>query len=225
MKRFFDQELRVLQAHITEMGEKAIEQVKLSIRALMEGDIELAARVKAQDDRLDALEMEIDSEAIRYISLRFPVARELRLVVVGMKAGGDLERVGDEAANIAKQVENIGSAPHAGPIRDDLAKMAALVIEMLRDALDSLLEGDEEKALSICKRDEEIDHLNKRMHEGLLFRMTTEPENVSTALELIFVSRALERIADHATNLAEEVIFLLRARDIRHRGIAREGVS
>jgi phosphate transport system protein len=172
--------------------------------------------VRAHDEELDRLEMKIDGEAFSYMSLRAPVARELHLVIVGMKAGGDLERVGDEATNIAKRVRKAGSPPPAGPISEDFGRMASLVLSLLRDALESLLQADTDKALAILARDEEIDQLNKRLCKSLTAYMVEKPERVPAALEFLFVSRSLERIGDHATNLAEEVVFLLRGKDIRH---------
>lgn len=222
MKRFFEKELQVLRSHLMQIGQKAIEQVQLSFQSLVQGDVELAARVRARDDELDDLEMRIDAEAIAYMSLRAPVAGELRLVVVGMKAGHDLERVGDEATNIAKRVKKLATPLPAGEIHDDLSRMAAMVLAMLRDALDSLLEADAERALAICSRDKEVDRLNKRICKTLTLRMTEQPEFLPVALELLFVSRSLERIGDHATNLAEEVIFLLRGKDIRHAPLSDE---
>lgn len=217
MKRFFEQDLKILRTHLVQMGQLAIDQTQLAVRALMEGDLELVRQVRAQDDAIDALEMEIDAEAIRYMSLRAPVAKELRLVVVGMKASHDLERVGDEAVNIAKRTKKLTAPLPAGPIRDDLSAMAAIVLEMLRDALDSLLDADDAKAASICQRDKDVDRLDKKIYKEITQRMATDSDFVPLAPELLFVARSLERIADHATNVAEEVIYLLRGVDIRHK--------
>lgn len=216
MKRFFEQELQVMRSHLVQMGQKAIEQVDFSVQALMNRDVELAGRVRTRDDDLDSLEIEIDAEAVSYISLRAPVARELRLLIVGMKAGGDLERVGDEAVNIAKRVKKLPGPLEAGSMRDELGRMAAMVIGMLQKALDAFLEGDEEKAISICRQDEEVDQLDKKIYKNLARRMSEQPDFIPVALELLFVSRSLERIGDHSTNIAEEVIYLLRGKDIRH---------
>lgn len=199
------------------MGQKAIEQVGLAMKALMEGDLELAARVRAQDDALDVLEMEIDAEATGYISLRAPVARELRLVVVGMNAGRDLERVGDEANSIAKRVKRISRPLPPGATRDEIGRMAGMVVVMLQDSMDAFLQGDDEKALDLSRRDEEVDRLEKKISKEITRTMMEDPAFIPIGLELLFVARSLERIADHATNIAEEVVYLLRGKDIRHK--------
>lgn len=205
-----------MRSHLVQMGHKAVEQVELSMKALIEGDTALAASVRSHDDDLDDLEMEIDAEAISYISLRAPVARELRLVVVGMKAAQDLERVGDEAANIAKRVKRLRGPLPAGPTRDEFRRMADMVIQMLQEALESFLQGDEAKALSICRRDEEVDQLEKKIYKEITSRMSEHPDFFTAGIELLFVTRSLERMADHSTNIAEEVIYLLRGKDVRH---------
>lgn len=215
MKRFFDEELDQLRSHLTAMGTKAITQVRKAVRALMEKNPVLAEEVRANDNDLDRLEMEVDAEVLRYMGLRAPVARDLRLVVVGMKAGHDLERVGDEANNIAKRVKRFSLQPPVKPF-PDLPRMASLVEELLRDALDAFFEGNVEKSLMVCQRDKEVDALNKEIYAGLATGMAANPAIIPAALELMFVSRSLERIGDHATNIAEEVIFLLRGKDIRH---------
>ena len=138
MKRFFDSELDALRSHLVQMGEKSIEQVRLAMRAVVESDPEIARQVRADDDVLDRLEVLIDEEGVRYMSLRNPVATDLRLVVVGMKAGHDLERVGDEANNIAKRAIRLAAEPPIKPFVD-LPRMAAIALEMLRDALDCFL--------------------------------------------------------------------------------------
>ncbi len=215
MKRFFDEELDQLRSHLVSMGNLAISQVRKAVRALMDKDPGLAGEVRAGDNDLDRLEMEVDAEAISFMSLRAPVARDLRLVVVGMKAGHDLERVGDEANNIAKRVKRVCTQPPVKPF-PDLPRMAGLVEELLRDALDSFFEGDEAKALGVCERDKEVDRLNKEIYRGLASAIAAQPDILPAALELMFVSKSLERIGDHATNIAEEVIYLLRGKDIRH---------
>ncbi len=216
MKRFFDEELDTLRSHLVLMAEKAIEQVRSAVKALVELDVELVRRVRQADDELDQLEIRIDEEAIRYVGLRGPVAGELRLVIVGMKASHDLERVGDEATNIAKRAVSLAAA--GGRIRDsgEISRMTEIAVAMLRDAFDSFLEGDEAKAVAICRRDREVDEINRTIHRDLTAHLTAHPEDTVPVIELLFVSKSLERIADHATNIAEEVIYLMRGRDVRH---------
>lgn len=215
MKRFFHSELETFRSHLVLMGEKAIEQVRQAVKAVEDHDVVLAEKVVAGDEEIDRLEVEIDMEAFRYLSLRAPVATELRLIVAGMKAGDNLERVGDEANNIARRVKILAAEPPLKPYID-IPRMAVMATEMIRDALDSFLEGDEEKAIAICKRDAEVDLINKQLYRELTSFVSEDPKNTTRAIELMFISKGLERIADHATNLAEENLFLLRGRDVRH---------
>jgi phosphate transport system protein len=215
MKRFFDNELETFRSHLMLMGETSIRQVRMSLKALVDGDAALADQVIAADDEIDRMEMQIDNEAIAYMNLRAPVATELRLVIVGMKASHDLERVGDEATSIAKRAVRLAAEPPLKPYVD-IPRMANIALEMLRDALDCFLHGDTEKALAVVKRDSEVDAINKQLYRELTSYMIERPQSISRALELMFISKSLERIADHATNIAEEMVFLAHAKDIRH---------
>ena len=215
MKRFFDSELDAFRSHLIQMGEKSIEQVSSAVRALVDADTELARHVRAGDDELDRLEVLIDDEGVRYMSLRNPIATDLRLVVVGMKAGSDLERVGDEANSIAKRAIRLAAEP---PLKEyvDIPRMAEIAQQMLRDALDCFLQHDNEKALAVIRRDEEVDALNKQIYRELAGFMVENPATISRALELMFIAKSIERIADHATNIAEEMVYLAKGEDIRH---------
>lgn len=215
MKRFFDSELDAFRSHLIQMGEKSIEQVRSAVCALVEADTELARKVRAGDDELDHLEVLIDDEGVRYMSLRNPIATDLRLVVVGMKAGSDLERVGDEANNIAKRAIRLAAEP---PLKEyvDIPRMAEIAQQMLREALDCFLQHDNEKALAVIRRDEEVDALNKQIYRELAGFMVENPATISRALELMFIAKSIERIADHATNIAEEMVYLAKGEDIRH---------
>jgi len=215
MKRFFDNELETFRSHLLLMGETSIRQVQDALKALVTADIALADRVIAADDEVDQLEIKIDDEAIAYMNLRAPVATELRLVIVGMKASHDLERVGDEATNIARRAVKLAAEPQLKPYID-IPRMAAIAIEMLRAALDCFLHLDPEKAITVVKRDAEVDALNRQLYRELTSFMIEKPETISRALELMFISKSLERIADHASNIAEEMVFLAQAKDIRH---------
>lgn len=221
MKRFFDAELEAFSSHLVLMGEKAIEQVNRSLQALTEHNISLADQVIAADDELDRLEVAIDDEAIRYMNLRAPIATDLRLVIVGMKASHDLERVGDEATSIARRAVKLASEPQLKPYVD-IPRMAAIAVEMLRDALDCFLHADAKKAVAVVQRDAEVDAINKQLYRELSSFMIERPGTISRALELMFISKSIERIADHATNIAEEMVFLFQARDIRHSDEAKK---
>ncbi len=215
MKRFFDNELETFRSQLLRMGEVSIRQVRDALKALVEGDIGMADQVIAADDELDEMEKRIDTEAIRYMSLRSPVATELRLVIVGMKASHDLERVGDEATSIAKRAIKLSAEPPLKPYVD-IPRMASLAIEMLSDALECFVHADREKAIAVVKRDAEVDAINKQLYRELSSYMVEDPRTTTRALELMFISKSLERIADHACNIAEEMVFLSDAQDIRH---------
>jgi len=215
MKRFFDAELETFRSQLVLMGETAVTQVRSAMQALSEGNPGLAREVIANDDKLDKLEVAMDDEAVRYMNLRAPVATDLRLVIVGMKASHDLERVGDEATSIAKRAARLSAEPPLKPYID-LPRMSTIALEMLRDALDCFLQVDEAKAVAVCRRDAEVDSLNKQIYRELTSFMVEKPETISRAIELMFISKSIERIADHATNIAEEMIYLSKGRDVRH---------
>ncbi len=222
MKRFFDTELETFRSNLVRMGETAIRQVRDAMNALVTADVGLADRVIAADDELDNLEIKIDDEAIRYMNLRAPIATELRLVIVGMKASHDLERVGDEATGIAKRAVRLAAEPPLKPYVD-LPRMANMAIEMLRDALDCFLNGDTDKAVAVIRRDVEVDAINKQLYRELTSFMIEKPGNISRAIELMFISKSIERIADHATNIAEEMIYLAKGKDVRHDAAVKNG--
>jgi phosphate transport system protein len=223
MKRFFDAELEAFRSHLLQMGERAMEQTRLAMKSLTDADLALAEKVIAADDELDRLEVQIDDEAIRYMTLRGPVASELRLIVVGMKASHDLERVGDEATGIARRSRRLAIEPRL-ELYADLPRMATIALSMLRDALDCFVQEDEQKALSVIRRDPEVDNLNRLLYRRLTSYMIEKPDTIARALELMFISKSIERIADHATNIAEEMVFLSKGQDIRHSDIGKQDV-
>lgn len=220
MKRFFDAELESFRSNLLQMGDRSIELVRQSMRALMESDLSLAEKVIQADDEIDRLEVQIDDEAIRYMTLRGPVASELRLIIVGMKASHDLERVGDEATNIARRARRLAIEPKL-ELYSDFPRMTNIALEMLRDALDGFVQEDEQKAISVVRRDSEVDNLNRLVYRRLTSYMIENPDTIARALELMFISKSIERIADHATNIAEEMVFLSKGKDIRHSGISQ----
>ena len=220
MKRFFDSELESLRTHLLQMGDRSIEQTRLALRALMEADLTLADKVIATDDDIDKLEVQIDDEAIRYMTLRGPVASELRVGIVGMKASHDLEREGDEATNIARRARKLAIEPKL-ELYADIPRMANIALEMLRDALDCFVHEDEQKALAVIRRDSEVDNINRLVYRRLTSYMIEKPDTIARALELMFISKSIERIADHATNIAEEMIYLAKGKDVRHTDVAK----
>ncbi|HVZ63472.1 MAG TPA: phosphate signaling complex protein PhoU [Lacunisphaera sp.] len=220
MKRFFDAELENFRSHLLQMGERAIDQTRRAMRALADADIPAADKVIAADDEIDKLEVQIDDEAVRYMTLRGPVASELRLIVVGMKASHDLERVGDEATSIARRARKLAIEPRL-ELYADLPRMTNIALEMLRDALDCFVQEDEVKAIAVIRRDPEVDNLNRLLYRRLTSYMIENPDTIARALELMFISKSIERIADHATNIAEEMVFLSRGQDIRHSEVTK----
>ncbi|MEX0322864.1 MAG: phosphate signaling complex protein PhoU [Puniceicoccaceae bacterium] len=219
MERFFHSELETMKSHLMLMGEKAYEAVECSIQALADRDIDLAEKVIASDDEIDALEIEIDHEATRYLTLRSPVASDLRLITVAIKASHDLERVGDEAHNIAKRARNLILKSKGEYDLLQIREMAEKAKAMLRMSMDCFVNEESEKAQEVLASDAEVDRLNKDNFKGFIKLVKNEPEDTKRYMDLIFISKSLERIADHATNLAEEIIFLTTAAESRHSGL------
>ncbi len=209
MERYFHKELEAIRSKLIFMGEKANEAGRLAVEGFIESDLEKIDAAFAMDDQIDALEVEINRDAVRYITLRSPVSSDVRLVFVSIKASHDLERAGDEAHSIAKRTRSI--LTRDGKINDPVAiqEMSRLAFAMLRDAITSFLEEDLELAQGIIERDKEVDRLNKDNFKKLSHAMNTANGEVSTQIETIIISKSIERIADHAKNLAEEVIYLL----------------
>ncbi len=216
MKRFYDTELDTFRAHFAQMGALACEQVSRAMHALAEQNTRLASEVVAGDDALDRLEILMDDEAVRYMNMRAPVATDLRLLIAGIKASQNLERAGDEAVSIARRVTKL-SAPATLAHVETILRMGAIAGEMLRDALACLATPEiAANAPAVIRRDDEVDALNKQIYRDLSAEMIARPETISFAPELMFIAKSVERIADHATNIAEEMIYLGEARDIRH---------
>lgn len=215
MERHFDEELNELKARLLLMGGRAEAIVHKAIDALKARDEALAEEIFADDRAIDALEIEIDERVIRLLALRQPVGGDLRFVVSALKIGGDLERVGDHAVNIAQSTQRLGRALGLEPLVD-LPRMAILSTRMLTEALDAFVRNDAAAALRILIEDDEVDQMKGQLTEELLATMIERPSAIPRALELILVSRNLERVADLATNIAEEVVFIAEARVVKH---------
>ena len=209
MKRFFHKELEEIRSKIIHIGEKANDVGRLAVGSFIESDLEKAEAAMKMDDKIDALEIEIDRASVRYITLRGPVSSDVRLIFVAIKASHDLERAGDEAHSIAKHTRNIlmrdGKVTKPVAIED----MSGLAFDMMHDAITSFIDEDLELAQGIIKRDKEVDKLNKQNFKELYKEMDGVNGEASTQVETILISKSIERIADHAKNLAEEVIYLL----------------
>ncbi len=210
----FDEELAVLKDKLITMGGLAEAAVRRSLKALLERDDANARHAREQDELLDQLEVEIDELAIALLA-KAPLASDLRLVTVAMKISRDLERVGDEATTIARRALELNVLPPVNRSAE-IVQMSDLALAMLKDALDTFVRGNPAAARSIIPRDREVDRLNKQVHRDLTALMVAQPETITRALALMIVSKALERIADHAKNVAEEVVYLYEGHDIRH---------
>ena len=209
MKRFFHEELENIRGKIILIGEKANAAGRLAVDSFIESNLEKAQAAIKVDDEIDALEVEIDRASVRYITLRSPVSSDVRLIFVAIKASHDLERAGDEAHSIAKRTRNI--LIRDGKVTKPVAieEMSRLAFDMMRDAITSFIDEDLELAQGIIKRDKEVDKLNKQNFKELYKEMGGVNGEASTQVETILISKSIERIADHAKNLAEEVIYLL----------------
>lgn len=214
-QRQFDQELDQLKEMLLTMASHAEQSVTNAIKALTEHDDDLALQVKKDDSILDEFEKEIDETAISLLALKAPLATDLRLITIAMKISHDLERVGDEATTISRRALELNKEPQLKPYVD-IPRMAQMGLEMLHDALDAFVNRDPIKARALIPRDKDVDALNKQLHRELVSFVIENPTTITRALNLMVISKSLERIADHATNVAEEVVYLYEGTDIRH---------
>jgi phosphate transport system protein len=213
--RHFQDELEGLKTRLLEMGGLAEDRVRLAVRALVERDQALVERVLVSDVAINQLHIEIDNRCFKMLALHQPMAVDLRAIVSAVKINTDLERVGDLAVNIAEAVARY--LQHA-PVKEliDIPRMAVIAQDMLRDALDAYVRRDTALAQAVLDRDDELDALKTLVFRELLTHMLRDQVTIEPALDLILISRHLERIGDHATNVAEDVIFMVSARDVRH---------
>jgi phosphate transport system protein len=216
MESHFEHDIGVLKQRLLAMASHAETAVNLALQALLNRDYDLALRVKEDDKIIDRFEVEIDDLAINLLA-KAPLASDLRFVTVAMKISQNLERIGDEAAKIAKRARDLSKEP---PLKLDLElpRMAKLSLEMLKTALDAFVNRNSAAARALIPRDNEVDALNKQINRQLTEHMMSDRESIPRCLNLMIATRSLERVADHATNLAEEVVYLCEAQDIRHVG-------
>jgi phosphate transport system protein len=213
--RHFQEELEQLKKRLLEMGGLAEEHVRLAIKGLVDRDHELIERVLVEDEPINRLHIEIDNRCFTLLALYQPMAADLRTIVAAVKINTDLERVGDLAVNIAEAARRYCTHP---PVKKliDIPRMATIAQTMLRDALDAFVRRDTALAQQVLNEDDRLDSLKTQIFRELLTYMLQDPTTIEPALDLILVSRHLERIGDHATNIAEDVIFIVSARDVRH---------
>jgi len=213
--RLFDAELNEIREKLLEMGGKVELMIANALLSLVERNSELAEETIAFDHEINRLEMEIDEKCLEVLARRQPAARDLRFITLALKIVTDLERIGDQCANIAKRVKELNLEPALKPYID-LPRMAQAASTMVKEALDAFVRGDEALAIKVCEDDQVVDDLNEQIQRELLTFMMGDPSTISRAIRINHVSKCLERIADHATNVAEMVIFMVKGKDIRH---------
>ncbi len=211
----FQEQLELLKERLLVMGGLAEERVRAVVHALVEREIDIVDEVQNGDEPINQLHIEVDARCFKLLALHQPMATDLRAIVAAVKINTDLERVGDLAVNIAEAVRRYLMHP---PVKQliDIPRMAEIAQRMLRNALDSYVRRDTVLAQSVLNEDDTLDALKTQVFRELLTYMLQDPATIEPALDLILVSRHLERIGDHATNVAEDVIFMVSARDVRH---------
>jgi phosphate transport system protein len=213
--RHFQDELELLTSRLLEMGGLAEERVRRAVHGLAERDVDEIHSVLVGDEPVNQLHIEIDNRCFLLLALQQPMAADLRAIIAAVKINSDLERVGDMAVNIGEAARRYASHP---PVKKliDIPRMATTAQNMLRDALDSYVRGDMQLAQHVLDEDDVLDSLKTQVFRELLTYMLQDPSTIEPALDLILISRHLERIGDHATNVAEDVIFMVSGRDVRH---------
>jgi len=214
-RQHFEGDLEALKRRLLHMGSLCEAQTSKALVALMERRAELARSVIESDAAVNLLQIEIDDRCLKMLALQQPMATDLRLITSAMKMGADLERIGDQAVNIAENALRLLETPPLRPVID-IAEMSEIAQKMTRDALDAFVRRDAALAREVLLRDDRVDDLKDRVFRVLLTHMMADPGTIERALGLILISRNIERIADHATNIAEDVIFLVEAKDVRH---------
>ncbi|MHC2994842.1 MAG: phosphate signaling complex protein PhoU [Candidatus Atribacteria bacterium] len=207
-KGYFNNELTDLKESLLKMSNLVEEAINMAIKSLVEQNLDLAAKVIENDDVIDRMELDIEEQCLQMIALRHPIAKNLRIIGCGLKTISDLERVGDHAVSISRASQYLSTKPMVKPLID-IPRMAEIAQNMLKDGLDAYFNGNVELAKEVWLRDEIVDNLNKQIFRELLTFMMEDPHTISRAIHLIFVSDNIERIADHATNLAERVVYIV----------------
>jgi phosphate transport system protein len=213
--RHFHEELSHVKVRLLTMSGEAEAALGLAVEALLERDAEKAARVIRGDRTIDAMEVEIEEQCINLLALQQPMARDLRMLTSALKIANDLERVGDHAVNIAQSADRLAQNRPITP-EPEIVEMARLAREMLADALEAFIRGDAAAGREVCRRDDKVDALHRSVFRILLTHMMEDPHMIGAGMELFLVSRNLERVADLATNIGEDVVFLVEGKSIKH---------
>ena len=215
MERLFDEELKNLKEKLLRMAGLVEESVELAIEAIKDRKDELSQGVLKNEEQINLLDVEVDETCLRLMALRQPMAGDLRFITSAMKIDSELERMGDLAVNVSEQAFILNKLPPLKPLLD-IPRMARLAQAMIRDSINAFINRDEALARSVCERDDEVDALDEQIFRELLTYMMEDAANISRAVALILVSRNLERMADHATNVGEDVIYLVKGKSIKH---------
>jgi len=216
-----EEEINKLKKMLFEMASSAEEMIAKSIKALQENNMVLAEDVIKSDERLNNMEIDIDNQCIRILALYHPEAQDLRTVTMIMKINNDLERIGGHAVNIAEKTLYLADKPPVKPLID-IPKMADRAIEMLQQSLDSFVNKDPKLAIQVCKKDDEVDALEPQIVRELITYMISDPKTIDRSLSLILIARELERVADLATNIAEDTYYLASGKIIKHHSLDGE---
>ncbi len=215
MERHIDVELARLKNELVRMAGLAEAAIGLAVKALVSRDAQVAQQVIASDDAVNTMELEVDELCLRIMALYQPEAKDLRFLAMALKINNDLERMGDQAVNIAERTLELLKEPLLKPLID-IPRMAQIAQAMVKDSLDAFVQQDVPRARAVCQRDDEVDRYDDQMFRELLTYMMQDPKTITRSVNLILVSRHLERIADHATNIAEDVIYLVEGKNIKH---------
>ncbi len=221
MERHFHEQLKKLNDTLLTMAVAVETSIAKAIDALVDRDNKLADEVIASDDKINQLEILIDEQCLKLLATQQPMAIDLRFITSAMKINNDLERMGDHAVNIAERAKILNEQEQLKPLID-IPRMAQITQSMVKDSLDSFINGDVVKAQSICIRDDEVDQLDDQLFRELITYMMNDTKTISRAIDLILISKNLERIADLSTNIAEEVIFIYKAKTIKHHAESKD---
>jgi phosphate transport system protein len=215
ISRIYDAELNDIREKLLEMGGKVELMINDAMKSLVERDSELAARTVDFDHEINRLEVEIDEKCLQVFATRQPAARDLRFLTLALKIVTDLERIGDQCVAVANRAIELNREPPLKPYID-LPRMSRWAGVMVKEALDAFVRYDDGLAMKVCNDDQFVDDLNEQIQRELLTFMMEEPETITRAIKINYISKCIERIADHATNIAEMVIFMVKGKDIRH---------
>jgi phosphate transport system protein len=213
----YAEQLEEIRERVLRMGGLVEQMTRRVIQSLVQRNAELLPEVQSMETQVNQLHIEIDEACLELIALRQPTASDLRFVAAAMKINTDMERIGDQAINILECAESLLTVPPLKPLID-IPRMADIAQDMLKDALDAFVNGDDELAYRTILRDDDVDQLKDQVFRELLTYMMGDPSTIPRAMDLILVSRHLERVADHATNICEDVIFMVKGKDVRHQG-------